>query len=127
MGLFKNGVGRPSNETIKKRRIFYVALVAVLGLTVAFSALSTTLTINGQAKVNKSSWDVHFDNLELVEEKGHGEGNTVGKGTTDAKIEESGIEINNLNAELSEPNDSVTYTVDIVNEGEIDAVVHINE
>ena len=34
MGLFKNDVGRPSNETLKKRRIIYlvIILVAVLGI-----------------------------------------------------------------------------------------------
>ena len=40
MDLFKNGVGRPSNETIKKRRIFYVAItfavILVLGLGTYF-------------------------------------------------------------------------------------------
>ena len=31
MGVFKNGVGRPSNETIKKRNIFKaICLVLVL-------------------------------------------------------------------------------------------------
>ena len=34
--------------------------VAVLGLTVAFAAMSRTLTINGTAEVDNSKWDVHF-------------------------------------------------------------------
>ena len=37
MNLFKNGVGRPSNELKKKRRIFYVVLtlgiISVLGIS----------------------------------------------------------------------------------------------
>ena len=33
MGLFKNEVGRPSNETLKKRRMFYI-LVAVLAVLI---------------------------------------------------------------------------------------------
>ena len=36
MSLFKNEVGRPSNETLKKRRIFYtIAGAAVVCLVVA--------------------------------------------------------------------------------------------
>ena len=41
-------------------------LVAVLGLTVAFAALSQTLTINGSATVNTASWDIHFKNLRII-------------------------------------------------------------
>ena len=38
MGVFKNGVGRPSNETIKKRNIFkgicVVLFIVIIGLIV---------------------------------------------------------------------------------------------
>lgn len=37
-------------------------LIAVVGLGVAFAAFSTTLTINGSATVEGTTWDVHFDN-----------------------------------------------------------------
>lgn len=41
MGLFKNDVGRPSNETIRKRRQIYVvivlALVALVGVGVTYT------------------------------------------------------------------------------------------
>ena len=39
MGVFKNGVGRPSNETIKKRNIFkgicVLLVLIIIGMTVA--------------------------------------------------------------------------------------------
>ena len=38
-------------------------IVAVLGLTVAFAALSQTLTINGTANVDAASWDIHFETI----------------------------------------------------------------
>ena len=45
----------------KERRIKTLSLVAlivaVLGLTVAFAALSQTLTINGTASINSATWD----------------------------------------------------------------------
>ena len=50
----------------KTRKIKIISLcallVAVLGLTVAFAALSQTLTIKGSAAVNAASWDIHFEN-----------------------------------------------------------------
>ena len=49
-------------EKQRKIKIISVAalIVAVLGLTVAFAALSQTLTINGAANVNTATWDVHL-------------------------------------------------------------------
>ena len=46
MKLFENKVGRPSNETLKKRKMFYVGIAAsvflvILLLTLALSSLST--------------------------------------------------------------------------------------
>jgi hypothetical protein len=48
------------NQHHKKTRILAVAALAVgvLGLGVAFAALSTTLTINGTAKIASASWSV---------------------------------------------------------------------
>ena len=60
----------------KERRIKVLSLVAlivaVLGLTVAFAALSQTLTINGTASINSASWDVHFENLTGPDLTGEG-------------------------------------------------------
>ena len=51
----------------RQRRIKILALiamsVAVLGLTVAFAFISTSLKINGSGTFTGASWDVHFDNL----------------------------------------------------------------
>ena len=63
MKLFKNKVGRPSNETLKKRKMFYVGIAAsvflvILLLTLALSSLSTvkltgtTATFSVNEKVN---------------------------------------------------------------------------
>ena len=63
MKLFENKVGRPSNETLKKRKMFYVGIAAsvflvILLLTLALSSLSTvkltgtTATFSVNEKVN---------------------------------------------------------------------------
>ena len=91
-------------------------LVAVLGLTVAFAALSQTLTINGSAAVNAASWDIHFEKTSGKE--------TEVKGTaTFTEPTLSGTTIENFSATLTKPGDSVIYYFDIVNNGTVDAVV----
>lgn len=81
-------------------------LVAVLGLTVAFAALSQTLTIKGSATVNAASWDVHFEKFDSVP-------GVVIEGTS----------ISNLNLTVEKPNDYDEYDFYILNDGTINAKI----
>ena len=51
----------------KERRVKALSLVALLitivGLTVAFAAMSRTLTINGTATMDTARWNIHFANI----------------------------------------------------------------
>ena len=104
----------------KTRKIKLISLcallVAVLGLIVAFAALSQTLTINGSAAVDAASWDIHF-------EKTSGKETEVKGAATFTEPTLSGTTIENFSATLTKPGDSVTYYFDIVNNGTVDAVV----
>ena len=103
----------------KERRIKILSIIAliiaILGLTVAFAALSETLTINGTASVEAASWDIHFENLTGPDLEGTGKVNDTA--TLD------GTTISNVNMSVTKPGDSVTYYFDIVNDGTIDAVL----
>ena len=106
----------------KERRIkalvVVVLLIVVAGLTVAFAALSTTLNINGTAYLDAAKWGIKFQNLSEPE--------SIGTATTTgtAKIEETkSAEITGINVSLSTPGDKVVYTVDLVNEGTINAKI----
>ena len=104
----------------KERKIKIISLctllVAVLGLTVAFAALSQTLTIKGSANMDAASWDIHF-------EKTSGKETEVEGAATFTEPTLSGTAIENFSATLTKPGDSVTYYFDIVNKGTVDAVV----
>ena len=93
-----------------------VLVVMILCLTVAFAALSQTLTINGSAAVNAASWDIHF-------EKTSGKETEVKGAATFTEPTLSGTKIENFSATLTKPGDSVTYYFDIVNNGTVDAVI----
>jgi len=101
----------------KERKIKLLSLVAlivaVLGLTVAFAALSQTLTINGSASVDAAEWDVHFENLS--------EPTITGAARVINNPVLNGTSIDSLEVSLTKPGDSVTYTFDVVNNGTIDA------
>jgi len=104
----------------KERRIKVLSVVAlvvaVLGLTVAFAALSTTLTINGTASVDAATWDIHFENLS--------EGKTTGSAVVNQEPSISGEKstiIGDYDVTITKPGDSVSFTFDVKNTGTIDA------
>ena len=105
-------------ERRTKALVVVVLLIVITGLTVAFAALSTTLNINGTAYLDAAKWGIKFENLSSPTK--------VGSATTTgtAKIEETKVaEITGMNVSLSTPGDKVTYTVDLVNEGTINAKI----
>ena len=106
----------------KERRIKVLAIVvlviAVIGLSVAFAALSQTLTINGSAKLDASKWGLKFDNLVLASVPNP----DYIEGTATIKTDDNTV-IENMNVRLTTPGDKVVYTVDLVNEGTINAKI----
>ena len=105
----------------KERRIRILSIIAlviaVLGLTIAFASLSTTLKINGGAKVDAATWDVKFEELSSA--------STTGSASEieSPTISEDGKKIENMKVHLTKPKDSVTYTVYVANNGSINAEV----
>ena len=105
-------------ERRTKALVVVVLLIVIAGLTVAFAALSTTLNINGTAYLDAAKWGIRFENLSSPTKIGSA--NVTGT----AKIEESkSAEITGINVGLSTPGDKVTYTVDLVNKGTINAKI----
>ena len=101
-----------------KALVIVTLLIAVIGLSVAFAALSQTLTINGSAYLNATKWGIKFENLSSPIKVGDA------SVTGEAKINESTyVEITDMNVNLKTPGDSVTYNVDLVNEGTINAKI----
>ena len=105
-------------ERRTKALVIVVLLIVVASLTIAFAALSATLNINGTAYLDAAKWGIKFENLSSPTK--------IGSATTTgtAKIEETkAAEITGMNVSLSTPGDKVTYTVDLVNEGTINAKI----
>ncbi len=102
----------------KIKTLSVIALVvAVLGLTVAFAALSTTLTINGTATLDAATWDIHFENAETTTMT------KTGGATVEHEPTLEGTMIKDWNVVLTKPGDSVTYEFKVKNNGTIDAKI----
>ena len=105
-------------ERSVKILIISILFMLIAGLTVAFAALSTTLNIKGTAYLDAAKWGIKFENLSEPVKVGNA--SVIGT----SKIEETkSAEITGINVSLSTPGDKVTYTVDLVNEGTINAKI----
>ena len=104
------------NFNIKDRKVLTLGLclvvVCVFTLTIAYAALNAVLTISGNASVVASNWDIYLENPRVISESA----------TTDVPT----IVGNNtlkFNTTLNMPGDFYEFTVDVVNDGSIDAMI----
>lgn len=101
------------------RKVKYVVImaliVAVLGISVAFAAMNQTLSINGAANFNPASWNVRFSNLSQP--------TILGNARVSSQPVLTDTKIGDFVVDLSSPNDLVSYTFDVKNDGSMDAVL----
>ena len=104
------------NFNIKDRKVLTLGLclilVCVFTLTVAYAALSSVLTIQGSARVTAADWDIYLANPRV----------TNGSATTDVPIIKTSSTLE-FSTTLNMPGDFYEFTVDVVNNGSIDAMI----
>ena len=101
-------------KKVKNRYLILILLFLVIGISVGYAALTTTLNINGSTTIEKASWDIHFENLVKDDDS------VVA--TVDASIDSTKSLIE-YTVMLAEPGDFYEFNVDIVNNGTIDAMI----
>ena len=102
------------SKNIRRNYAIIVVLLLVIGISIGYAALSATLNINGQTTIGKSSWDVHFENLQVTD-------GSV-EAVTPAEINEDKTDIN-YSVKLVNPGDFYEFTVDVKNGGTIPAKI----
>lgn len=104
------------NFNIKDRKFLVTTLslvmVCVFTLSIAYAALNTILTIQGNAEVVASTWDIHFDNPKL---------NVGSSYTVRPNIKSSNTV--EFSCFLNKPGMFYEFTIDVVNDGTIDAMI----
>ena len=101
--------------------IILIVILSLVGIGIAFAAFSQTLTINGSAEVEASSWQVVFEGMNNV--------NTIDSPTivgtaeevTHPTIKNNSTEISTYSVSLKTPGDSITYNFKIHNKGDFAA------
>ncbi len=103
-------------EQRKQRTLAIFALaLALIATSVAYAALSTTLTISGNVTKKGGSFSVVMQNVK--------QGTTVGSGKiTSVKL--NGTDTVNFGISLEKPGDSASFSFDVYNAGTIDAIVN---
>lgn len=100
-----------------KKRFLLIGLFVLLiaGITFGYARLETTLTINGDTKISKVSWLVHFKNVQVTD------GSFLNDGANTATIVQNDDTTLTYTVTLKEPGQFYEFLVDIVNDGTIDA------
>ena len=97
-----------------KNIYFLVVLLCLFCISIGYAAINRTLSITGNSLVNQNTWDIHFENLKIT-----GGSAIVTKEPT---IENSNLSVD-FNIMLNLPGDFYEFTVDVVNDGTIDAMI----
>lgn len=97
----------------KIRNIILFTLFSLVFIGVGYAIISTNLQMNGSMTLNKITWDVHFENCEELYN------NTV----TGTKTLTNNNTTLTYNVNLNKPGDIFEFTIDVVNNGNIDAML----
>lgn len=104
------------NFRYSRKKILYIVLgilvVSISSLTLVYAALSVTLNIVGSANISAALWDVHLNNVIVNSRSVSGSEPTISGGTTAT-----------FSTKLEKPGDFYEFTVDVVNDGSIDAMI----
>ena len=99
----------------KRNKKYYIVLVLLLlvVISIGYAVLNTTFNITGKSSISKNTWDVYFDNIKVT------------TGSVEA-VKVPTIENNttvDFETQLNLPGDYYEFTVDVVNNGTIDAMI----
>ena len=102
-----------------KNVLLVVLIVGLVSMTVAYAALSTTLTISSSAKVAASKWDIQITDWTQVTVP------NLNGGTSEATVKASpsvtSTAVTGIEVTFKKPGDAVQFTFNIKNLGDIDA------
>ena len=106
-----------NNNNGREMKILVVAalIISIVAIGIGFAAFSETLTINGNASVQTSSWKVKFSEL--------GTATLTGTATEVTAPTLSDTTIETYNATFKTPGDSVSYKIKVSNTGSYDAKI----
>ena len=103
----------------KTKKHIWLAIIAIIIAALAFgyAYLTTTLSINGITDIDRNSWDVYFDNVQVTQ------GSVTGEQEIEAPTITSDTEVE-FHVNLKKPGDFYEFTIEARNDGTIDAMIN---
>lgn len=102
----------------KKQRKYTLLLVLLLGITLGYAAIATTLKMTGIANVGKNTWKVYWTNPQVSEGSVNMNPPVISEDDNDPVDTKA-----TWSANFDLPGDYYEFTIDAVNEGSIDAMI----
>ncbi len=101
----------------RKNKILLLTII-LLGVTIGFAALATTLKINGITSVLKPTWQIYWANPVVAEGSVSNTLPEIGEDDKEAENTKA-----TWSATLALPGDYYEFTIDAVNTGSVDAMI----
>ena len=98
-----------------RRVVFYFAFFIFAGVSIGYAALTTSLNITGQSTLSKNSWDVHFEDVRVLNNYTADRSSRPTIDSTQTKI--------TFSLKLTTPGQFYEISTDVVNSGTIDAML----
>lgn len=100
-------------KRMRKQNKMMFLLLVLLGISVGYALISTTLKITGIAGLKGNTWDIHWENVKVT--NGSAEATTPANITNSTTVE--------FNVTLNEPGEFYEFTVDAVNNGTVNGEI----
>ena len=99
----------------KKNKKVYIIFVFIclFCISIGYAAMNRTLNITGNTEVKQNTWDIYFDNVNV---------NSRSVEANDPTIDNSKLNVS-FSFNLDLPGDFYEFTVDVINNGSIDAMI----
>jgi len=101
-----------------KKKKYLVVLLLVLSISIGYALISSNLSIGGLSIVKRTTWDIHFDRI-VDDIKG-------AEAKVNAKISQDKKSIN-FEVNFKEPGEEYYFYTDVVNDGNLDAMLDLFE
>ena len=104
----------------RRRNLPMILVVLLLSISLGYAFLQTDLTINGIGKIAATSWDIHFNNVQVTT-------GSVSLSTGDSipTIDTTTHTDVTYTVTLPKPGDFYEFTVDVVNSGTLNGMVEV--
>ena len=97
----------------KFRNKKFIIFILILFISIGFAYLSATLNIAGLIGYKGNSWNIYFDNVQMIINDVEGDRPTINNSKDTV----------NFNISFNEPSEVYRFSVDVVNSGTIDAMI----